>query len=182
MNAAQVTRALRRLNVPVDKADAAGARYERENSRSLTLRRARALHVVDVTQTACTGALCDDTLTLTLPYPPRTKKNHGRGVAKQSAAFVRFRRQVIDGLAPIVERLGLPLPTATYNLAAVYFVDRYGERADLVGLHQALCDVLENARVVENDWQFRTLDGSRVIAGDSRPRVDLLISPITPRA
>lgn len=180
MTAVEIAVALRRLNVPPEKADAAAARYSTESHDP----RLNQCVVAELAKcaTPCTGEMRDGGLSLTLLFPPRTKKNHGRGVAKQSTPFVRFRWLVLDGLAPIVARLGLPLPDGEFNLAAVYFVDRPGERADLVGLHQALCDVLENAGVVRNDWQFRTLDGSRVVVGDPAPRVELTITPIESEA
>lgn len=120
-----------------------------------------------------------DTLRLTVLAIPRTKKNHGRGVAKQSMAYVRFRQQMLDALAPVVLLLHLPLPERAYNIAATYYVDKPGERADRPGLDQALFDVLQDARVVTNDWQFRRTDGTRIVCGDERPRVEVVITPIT---
>jgi Holliday junction resolvase RusA-like endonuclease len=58
----------------------------------------------------------------------------------------------------------------------VYFVDRYGEKADLTGLNQGLFDVLQDAGVITNDWQFRTSDGTRIVFGDEHPRVEITIT------
>lgn len=175
MDAAAITRALKRLHVPATKAQQAGDTF----GATPTVNR----DVPPAIHRACAASPCTveqrtgGSLRITLPFAARTKKNHGRGVAKQSAAFVRFKWQVVEGLAPHVYRLGLPLPDAYYNLAAVYYVDGPGKLADLVGLHQGLCDLLQLARVIDDDWQFRTLDGSRIVFDES-PRVELEITAL----
>ena len=121
-----------------------------------------------------------DTLELRLVLPPRTKKNGTTLGIRQSAGYRRYRDAIIAAIAPVKSLIGLPLPDREYNIAATYYVDRRGERADKCGLDQGLYDALENAGVVTNDWFFRTDDGTRIIAGDPRPRVELTITPIQP--
>jgi Holliday junction resolvase RusA-like endonuclease len=123
------------------------------------------------------GVRLQNGLKLMLPIAPRTKKNHGSAFGiRQSDAYRYFRDRVKEMLAPLKAHLGLPLAEARYNIAAVYFVDRYGEKADLTGLNQGLFDVLQDAGVVTNDWQFRTSDGTRIVFGDEHPRVEITIT------
>lgn len=119
------------------------------------------------------------TLALVLPFAPRTKKNHKTHYAAQSPAYRAFRAQVRGHFdAGVRAALGLPLPDGQYNIAATYYVDRRGERADRPGLDQGLFDALEDAGVIGDDWQFRTTDGTRIVPGDAHPRVELTITPI----
>lgn len=118
---------------------------------------------------------------LAINLPPRTKKNHGRAFGiRQSDAYVHYRDTIVNSVALWTERAQLPLEDREYNIRATYYVDTPGQQADLVGLHQGLFDALENAGVVSDDWWFRRADGSRVIAGDPNPRVEVLISAIEP--
>ena len=121
------------------------------------------------------------TLWLALPVVPRTKKNHGRGVAKQSGAAVRFAYLVRQFLAPHAAALGLPLPDQPYNCAAVFSTD--GDRADTVGLMQALADALEPhppsgfVGVLSDDRLIRTWDGTRQSHAPLRPGIVLTLTP-----
>lgn len=122
-------------------------------------------------------------LELVLGFPPRTKKNGGKGGfggIRQREAYRRFRDSVISIITPVIAQLALPLPgkPQTYNSAAVFYVDRYGKAADLTGLNQGLHDALENAGVIPNDWQFRTTDGSRIVFDDPDPRIEVIITPL----
>ena len=116
----------------------------------------------------------------TIRTAPRTKKNSTTLGIRQSPAYRAYRDLIINGFAPLLASLELPLPDRPYNLAATFYVDRWGERADLIGLLQGLADALENAGVVSDDRWFRSFDGSRAIAGDPSPRVELLITELTP--
>jgi Holliday junction resolvase RusA-like endonuclease len=117
-------------------------------------------------------------LHLLLPIPPRSKKNHTTLGIKQAPAYRAYRDFIIAMLAPLLGPLGLPLHPMPYNIAALYYVDVKGKRADLVGLHQGLFDALENADVISDDLWFYTTDGSRVIRDDPNPRVDVTITPL----
>lgn len=118
------------------------------------------------------------TLEITLYGPPRTSKNSRRGLYRHSAAYSAYRAALVAAIAPEIEHIDLPLPVRGYNLAAVFYVDRRGDRADLFGLLQGLADALQAAHVVTDDWQFRTVNGSSVVMGDDCPRVTLTITPI----
>ncbi len=115
--------------------------------------------------------------------PPRTKKNHLRWFGVQSIPYTRYRDFIVDQVGRAADEmypnpLEIPLPDIPYNLAATFYVDGPGERADRFGLEQGLADALQDAGVVTNDWHFRTGDGTRIIVGDPRPRVEAIISPI----
>lgn len=114
-----------------------------------------------------------------ITLPPRTKKNHGRAFGiKQSKAYKHYRDTIVNAVALWTARAHLPLEDRPYNIAVTYYVDKPGEQADKCGLDQGLYDALENAGVITDDWWFRTDDGSRIIAGDSNPRVEALITAI----
>lgn len=122
-----------------------------------------------------------DRLWLVLNLAPRTKKNGRKGGfagIKQGPAYRAYRDAIIEAVAGVKAELRLPLPEQPYNIAVKYFVDARGKSADKCGLDQGLYDALENAGVVTDDWQFRTDDGTRIVAGDPSPRVELVITPI----
>lgn len=126
-------------------------------------------------------AYADGGLWLKIPYPPRTKKNGGAGGymgIKQRPAYCRYRDFIVKMMQPLLEPLHLPLPLRPYNLKAVYYVDARGKAADLFGLHQGLADALQNAEVIANDWYFRTTNGSRIVVGDPKPRIEIEITPL----
>jgi hypothetical protein len=125
------------------------------------------------------GNRLGDTLHLTLPFPPRTKKNNTTLGIRQKKAYRVFKLRVMRVIEPMHGRLRLPLPDQPYNIRVIYHVDRRGESADKVGLDQGLYDALENSGVVTNDWFFRTDDGSRVVFGSEKPRVEIVITPLT---
>jgi hypothetical protein len=122
--------------------------------------------------------LDDGGLRLVLPFPPRTKKNGTTLGIRQKQSYRNYRDAIVRAMQALLGVLELPLPEADYNIAATYYVDRYGKTADKCGLDQGLYDALENAGVVTDDWQFRTDDGTRIVAGDPHPRVELTITPI----
>ena len=114
----------------------------------------------------------------TIRSAPRTKKNSTTLGIRQSPAYRAYCDLIVNGFEPLLTQLELPLADRPYNLAATFYVDRWGERADLIGLLQGLADALENAGVVSDDRWFRALDKSRVIAGEAEPRVELLITEL----
>lgn len=119
-----------------------------------------------------------DRLELTLLFAPRTKKNSKQNIARQSKAYIAFRNAVTKHLASFREALALPLPDRPYNLAAVFYTDSAGDRADVFGLLQGLADALQDAGVITDDWHVRTVDGSRVVSDHARPRVELTLTPL----
>lgn len=125
-----------------------------------------------------------DTVRATFVLPPRTKKNSRRFLFKESVAYSRYREAIKCAVAEANDELRpdrglfLPMPEQAYNLAAIFYVDKPGEQADMFGLLQGIADALQDANVVTDDWQFRTVDGSRIVFGDERPRVEIVITPI----
>lgn len=119
-----------------------------------------------------------DVLRLELPFPPRTKKNHGQAFGiKQSQGYIRFKTQVIDHVARMATTLKLPLPAdVPYNAAALFYVDN--DAADTVGLMQGLADALQDAGVLPNDRQLRTWNGTDQWLDKTRPRVEVTLTPI----
>lgn len=119
-------------------------------------------------------------LSLSLGVAPRTKKNHTSWFGVQAAPYRRYRDVIVEAIGPLRMAYGEPiLPDQAYNCRAVFYVDRYGEKADYNGLNQGLHDALENAGVVSDDWFFRTCDGTRIVPCDDTPRVDVFITPLT---
>ena len=68
--------------------------------------------------------------------------------------------------------------TEQVNVAAVFWRDAY--RGDALGYFQALGDLLQAAKIVENDEQCVTWDGSRLEKDASRPRIDVVITNAVP--
>jgi hypothetical protein len=96
----------------------------------------------------------------------------------QSAGLSRLPRCDRQRLPPAARRPRAPARPIATTTSRDVLRRRKGEQADLVGLLQGLADALENAGVVSNDRWFRAFDGSRMIAGDPRPRVELEIRPL----
>jgi hypothetical protein len=133
-----------------------------------------------------------DALWMEIHTPPRTKKNnaslqkrtrhdgHVHPIVVPSKAFQKYQGELALAITPLLSTLALPLPNRPYNIAARYYVDRYGRDADLCGLDQGLYDALEHIGVVTDDWYFRTHDGTCVIpAGEHRgARVEFTITPL----
>jgi Holliday junction resolvase RusA-like endonuclease len=128
---------------------------------------------------ALTATRDGNQLTMRLVVAPRTKKNHGRAFGiKQSEAYTRYRDWIVRAMESVKAQLALPLPARPYNIAVTYYVDRAGTNADKCGLDQGLYDALQNAGVVDDDYWFRTDDGTRIIADDPEPRIELTITPL----
>ena len=121
---------------------------------------------------------------ITLPGPPRTKKNSAnitmvgkRKIVKPSAAWLRWRDQVRKWFLeqPAIARRGFPLPVAEYNCSALIYRD--AARGDAVGYYQGVADVLEEIGVVTDDVQFTQWDGSHLLLDRTNPRVEITITP-----
>jgi hypothetical protein len=119
---------------------------------------------------------------LVLLGAPRTKKNSGRWLKfgrrtklVPSAAYLTWRNAVVPQLR--LAWAGRPPIAFPVNVAAVFYRD--AARGDLVNFMQSLADVLEEARVVENDRLIQGWDGSRLTKDAARSRVELGISNAT---
>jgi Holliday junction resolvase RusA-like endonuclease len=65
--------------------------------------------------------------------------------------------------------------TDKISLKALYYL-KDKRIPDLINLLQATCDILEKARVIENDKNIISFDGSRIIGVDkANPRVEIKI-------
>lgn len=64
--------------------------------------------------------------------------------------------------------------TCMINMTARFF--RATDDADLGNLIAGVCDVLEAAGVVRDDWSIRGLDGSRIYVDEKNPRVEAVLT------
>lgn len=122
-------------------------------------------------------------LSFTITGPPRTKKTHSQIVTRgrfqkiiPSAAYMDWNDQAQMQIA--VMRAGLrfavPLPIFTpVNIRALFF--RHANVGDATGFYQALADTLQQARVIGNDSQIRSWNGSELLKDAAAPRVEVTI-------
>ena len=108
--------------------------------------------------------------------PPRTKKNSGiittRGRTRilPSASFAAWNRVAQVQLAVLRSKSRVKLPfICPINCSAWFYRDK--EVGDAVNYYQALADILQEARIIENDSQIRSWDGSRLEKDAENPRV-----------
>lgn len=126
---------------------------------------------------------------LTIPGPPRTKKNSLRRkkIGKQvktipSATWCAWRDLVMahrHGILDAFDRQGDSLNycapvTDPMNICALFYRD--AERGDAVGYYQGLADVLEEIGVVQDDKFLTSWDGSRLLKDAANPRVEVVLS------
>jgi len=126
-------------------------------------------------------------LRFTVDGAPRTKKNSSRSVRPQgrsyprilpSSAFEQWRALALRQLCDLHWRRFVSLPfRCDVNCAAVFYRDR--DIGDAVGYYQGLADLLQEARILVDDRQIVSWDGSRLAKDASRPRVDVTLSEIT---
>jgi len=118
----------------------------------------------------------------TLLGAPRTKKNHSRVIKLRGTGITRvipseahehwFARTVPQARL-IAARLRVPLaePVA---VKALFYRDRL--LGDLVGFLQALGDLLEAARIIDDDKWISSWDGSRLLKDATTPRIEVAIT------
>ncbi len=124
---------------------------------------------------------------LRIPGAPRTKKTHsqiiragGRPRLIPSQQFSAWNRMAQIHLA----RLRALRPSGTFpvcdpvNVSARFYRDR--DTGDLVNFMQALADALQEARIIENDSQIISWDGSRLDLDRESPRIEICIE-VTPQ-
>ena len=129
-------------------------------------------------------------LSFTIAGPPRTKKNHGKVIqrgarklhvssdayqewnASAQMQLARVRAQYKGFLAPSGRKM-LPWDFAV-NVAALFY--RHADVGDAVGFYQALADTLQEGRILVNDKQIVSWDGSRMLKDATNPRVEVTIT------
>lgn len=120
---------------------------------------------------------------LVLEGRPITKKNHQQIVlAKNGKRFVIQSKQYLiyegDALWQLKIKYKGEMIKSKMNLKAHYYMPDK-RMPDLINLMQATCDILEKARVIENDKNIISFDGSRIMGIDkSNPRTEIEIEKI----
>lgn len=122
-------------------------------------------------------------LRLTIPGPPRTKKNSPRvvstgGFAKvlPSAAWEAWLDQIKTWIKRTQVAKCLPMISVPVNCAALFYRERAIGDAD--GYYHGLADVLESIGAVENDRLIVSWDGSRLRKDSRNPRVELVLTMV----
>ena len=118
---------------------------------------------------------------LTLYGKPITKKNSSRIITKPfprllpSKQFVQYEK---DCLKQITGKYRKSI-NAKSNMKCVYFMPTR-HRVDLTNLLNATCDILVNAKVIEDDNCniIASHDGSRVLYDKENPRVEIEIEEL----
>lgn len=110
---------------------------------------------------------------------PITKKNHQRIVVAGNRRFVvqskRYLEYESDCLWQIRDQCDV-MTKEKVSLQVLYYLPDKRSRPDLINLLQATCDILEKGRVIENDRNIVSFDGSRIIGIDSvLPRAEIYI-------
>ena len=119
----------------------------------------------------------------TLKSAPRTKKNHGiittRGKSPRmlpSKQFSAWNRIAQVELARVrADSRGFPIEF-NVNVRAWFYRD--AERGDACNFYEALADALQEGRIVVNDSQIVSWDGSRLLVDKENPRVEVWITEI----
>lgn len=127
-------------------------------------------------------------LAFTVLGAPRTKKTHnqiwknkrtGKNIVAPSDAFLRWQDQAVFvvGGANLL-RIPEPWGDRPCNLSAVVYRD--AERGDLAGYIQGLQDLLTKRGVWTDDKIVRGNDGQRLRVDRQNPRVEVVITEMTP--
>lgn len=130
-------------------------------------------------------------LTIVIPGPPRTKKTSNQIITRVDAlgrnrprvipsqAFLTWQDAAMWTLRSHQARGTWPL-SGPLSIRAYFYLDvndiTAASAGDPTGYYQALADCLEKAGVVQNDFQIRNWDGSRVWLDRRHPRVELTIT------
>lgn len=132
---------------------------------------------------------------LILNGKPITKKNHqqivlaknGRRFVIQSKQYLQYEKDCLWQLKEQLTILSLQqrIPKSvlfpiigSISLQALYYMPTKA-RPDLLNLEQATADILQKAKVIENDKNIVSFDGSRIIGIDKiNPRVEIIIEII----
>jgi Holliday junction resolvase RusA-like endonuclease len=124
-------------------------------------------------------------LHLTIPGPPRTKKNGGTikmcgRIRKKipSEAWMRWRDASIFEIRKQFAAARIAPIDFPINCAALFYRD--AACGDACGFYQGLADLLEEAGVVADDKWITQWDGARLLKDSKWPRVELEITNTTP--
>ncbi len=121
---------------------------------------------------------------ITLPGRPITKKNSqemfrnaktGKMFPVQSKQYREYEKTCLFALRRVPDQFFGPV-----TMKALYWMpNRVGE-PDLLGLLQATSDILERAKIIDNDKNIISFDGSRIVGIDAvRPRVEIELCEYT---
>ena len=117
---------------------------------------------------------------ITLIGRPITKKNHqqmvvagnGRKFLIQSKAYRQYEKDCLKQLMYLYKGKTI---TGQLSMKALYYMPTKA-RPDLLNLLQATADIIEKAKVIENDKNIYSFDGSRIMGVDKlNPRVEILL-------
>lgn len=116
---------------------------------------------------------------ITIPGPPRTKKNssqivklHGRHCVIPSKAYKAYEKEALWHIPKRREPMHGPV-----NVQCVYYMPTR-RRVDLCNLLEATCDILVKGGILQDDNSgvVASHDGSRVAYDKLRPRVEITIT------
>lgn len=71
-----------------------------------------------------------------------------------------------------------PIPRTTWLNAAIVSYQAKGQACDASNLYQGPEDVLQEARIIENDYQIVSHDGSRRLRDAANPRVEITLTEV----
>jgi Holliday junction resolvase RusA-like endonuclease len=124
--------------------------------------------------------------------PPRTKKTHGNliDLGERCSTCGRGKRSIMvpssehrkwfNTVKQSVELQAPPTPiTGPVNVAAIFYREK--NLGDLVGFMQALADLLEAAKILENDRQIVGWDRTRMSKDAANPRIECTIERMIDR-
>jgi len=114
---------------------------------------------------------------------PITKKNHqqmvvagnGRKFLIQSKAYRLYEKDCLKQLMYLYKGKTIE---GKLSMKALYYMPTKA-RPDLLNLLQATSDIIEKAKVIENDKNIYSFDGSRIMGKDKdNPRVEILLEEV----
>ena len=123
------------------------------------------------------------TTNITLIGRPITKKNHqqmvvagnGRKFLIQSKAYRLYEKDCLKQLMYLYKGKTIE---GKLSMEALYYMPTKA-RPDLLNLLQATSDIIEKAKVIENDKNIYSFDGSRIMGKDKdNPRVEILLEEV----
>ena len=114
---------------------------------------------------------------------PITKKNHqqmvvagnGRKFLIQSKAYRLYEKDCLKQLMYLYKGKTI---TGQLSMKALYYMPTKA-RPDLLNLLQATADIIEKAKVISNDKNIYSFNGSRIMGVDKlNPRVEILLEEV----